>query len=248
MLAGKEPELLQAAAEFTAHRPLTSLHTYTSDLSPSIHSQQSPGNDRTALDHHVLGDGREMHTLGSYRIASLASNNSHEIPSPRREDLLELKVALAELYAACTRSGSVGDLWVSLLSREHARVDWKKMFEQIDHRRFATFGLVHGLLRRIHNYPMVVEARMTDEEKQLLSSIDVEPIPAARDRPRTGSHRHAAPAPVDHRKLTLKVAGKMDGSRCDDELVSMFGNPFAELLELVAKRQVVSTYAPGSHY
>eukprot|EP00934_Nitzschia_sp_Nitz4_P002291 Nitzschia sp. Nitz4//scaffold286_size23798//583//3103//NITZ4_008445-RA/size23798-augustus-gene-0.11-mRNA-1//1//CDS//3329545723//2291//frame0 len=32
-------------------------------------------------------------------------------------------------------------------------IDWNELFNRIDHRRFFTFGQIHGLVTRIHNYP-----------------------------------------------------------------------------------------------
>jgi hypothetical protein len=32
-------------------------------------------------------------------------------------------------------------------------LDWKDLFQRIDHRRFVTFGLIHGLISRIHCFP-----------------------------------------------------------------------------------------------
>jgi len=33
-------------------------------------------------------------------------------------------------------------------------IDWKEVFECLDHRRFATFGVIHGLIQRVHQYPI----------------------------------------------------------------------------------------------
>jgi hypothetical protein len=131
--------------------------------------------------------------------------------------------------------------------------------------------LVHGLLQRMHCYPMVLHSTFDEEERQLLSATtpEADTIGASYEFPtlsrersvRSASagsqsrHQQATPAvrqaptnPRDDRKTALRVAHLMDGTRCDDEIVSVIGRPLEELLEMVHDRSVACTYAPGIHY
>jgi hypothetical protein len=182
----------------------------------------------------------------------------------RPEDETALKTALAELYCACHGNISIGDLWVQLLSSRtnstpKSNVKWRKVFHRIDHRRFASFGLVHGLIRRIHCYPMAENDTLEDDERDIRVISDLGPaaswsglacLPANRTTS-AGSHArqhpHQQPSSQE-RAMALRVSHLMDGRRCDDEIVSTIGRPIEELLEMVRDRTVTCVYAPGRHY
>lgn len=129
---------------------------------------------------------------------------------------------------------------------EQGAMDWKEVFEFFDHRRFATFGVVHGLLRRVHNYPRAVKARREEEiafdgqRETLVNGDDQgERLISIRDTSQT------SPATT----TAFRVASMMDGTKCDDELVSEFEKPLDELLELVestGRFRVMSTYSSGT--
>ena len=42
-------------------------------------------------------------------------------------------------------------------------IDWKEAFNFFDHRRFVTFGVIHGLIRRIHEFPIAIKSEIRDE-------------------------------------------------------------------------------------
>ena len=42
-------------------------------------------------------------------------------------------------------------------------IDWKDVFELFDHIRFVTFGVIHGLIQRLHEYPIAYDI-VTEEE------------------------------------------------------------------------------------
>ena len=44
-----------------------------------------------------------------------------------------------------------------------AKIDWEMAFDFFDHRRLITFGLVHGLIRRVHQYPLAHEVVIAQE-------------------------------------------------------------------------------------
>jgi len=151
------------------------------------------------------------------------------------------------------------------------------MFQLIEHRRLMSFGLVHGLVRRVHNFPIVANANFTENERKVIaasmeSSEQLHSIPAVvyRDRSasregrghphhhhhhRVSSHHsqqlHHSQQPMSkesQQKMALMLAYMMDGRHCDDELVCRFEKPLPELFEMVADRHIVHTYAPGTSY
>jgi len=269
MLAGDHPALHHAAVNYVERRHLHGPSGH-SDLSPSLHSISPVPQDHTnsgdsgtgsapTRDSQHLGvspftgpDGRDLYP-SSFRLASAASNASHDIPTPPRRHSPDLAVAVAELYSACNRNVSIGDMWINLLSgrtRTNRSVNWKKMFQRIDHRRFTSFGLVHGLLRRVHNYPLLVDRPALSEiEKNLLRATEIEQHHLTRERSRGASQRfHQQPNPIDDRKATLMASSLMDGMHCDDEIVCKVGRPLTEVFDLLPKQHIVCTYAPGVIY
>ena len=74
-------------------------------------------------------------TLGVSLLDSLAlsPSESHHLESLRRT-------------ANYKSSGAFGN-------ESSVPLDWKDVFKRMDHRRFITFGLIHGLITRIHAYP-----------------------------------------------------------------------------------------------
>ena len=149
-------------------------------------------------------------------------------------------------------------------------VDWKKMFRILDHRRLVSFGLVHGIIRRIHNYPMVVDGIAAMGQEQGAPPPSSASVPIARDESRlfTSSQRHlpheqpqqqqpssalhALPLASMHtteqqeaNKLRQRVLSMMNGRHCDDELVSTFEKSLEDLFDIVQGRRIVSTFAPA---
>ena len=62
---------------------------------------------------------------------------------------------------------------------EDNMIDWIEALDFIDHRRFITFGLIHGLIRRVHRFPVAhdvlgVELELTDPMS--LVSLDSEDL------------------------------------------------------------------------
>jgi hypothetical protein len=92
--------------------------------------------------------------------------------------------------------------------------DWNAAFKNFDHRRFATFGIVHGLLRRVHVYPFVVEINHGHDYQNGLTN----------GHGRVDDEMH---------ELASRIAVRMDGTRSDDELVCEFEKPFHELVSVV---------------
>jgi len=119
---------------------------------------------------------------------------------------------------------SPNDYYLERLKRKRGcnSINWGSIFESFDHRRFVSFGLVNGLLERVHNYPLL-----------LYHGTSARPL-------RNGSNERSWPS------IVHDVAKRMDGVHCDDHIVSLFQQPFQELIELVEKEpgaKVLSIYS-----
>lgn len=138
---------------------------------------------------------------GSFRFAasSFQQQSYHHtlrdvpkaIPLPqKRNDYNEIAVALTELYCSCHRGISFGDLLLSLVSSSTSKnnvhknqnllhpfstdrcIDWEKIWSLIDHRRFIIFGIVNGLLKRVHNYPLIIDENHDADDKEPINKDD----------------------------------------------------------------------------
>jgi hypothetical protein len=127
-------------------------------------------------------------------------------------------------------------------------IDWKEAFEVLDHRRCMTFGVVRGLLRRVHNFPLACVSKKGGIYPEATQMND--PTYASTDMQKQGV---ASPSTVSNNGLKVsfslasRIAAMMDGSKSDDELVCEFERPLDELIELVERsgKKVVSIYAPA---
>lgn len=185
-------------------------HMRGGDVSPSLLSM-SPGTltndeckgmepkyyssltDRDGAGSYNFGSGsykQHQAELTTMQAANLRSVPSHEQQSslsspPRSQQRIveetELKNVIAELYCACNRNISIGELWMNLICETGGQysstlraatpssLDWKKMFTLLEHRRMTAFGLVHGLIRRVHNFPTVVNSYFTASERKIIA-------------------------------------------------------------------------------
>jgi Nitrogen permease regulator 2 len=140
---------------------------------------------------HSGGSGSSYQAFLLHNHLAVSSFHSHhqtlrDVPKSvshhNKKDYDELSVALVELYCSCHRGISIGDLILSLVSSQNheniiksqnllnpfstnRKIDWKKICGMIDHRRFAIFGIVNGLLKRVHNYPIVIHDSHEAEKK-----------------------------------------------------------------------------------
>lgn len=62
-----------------------------------------------------------------------------------------------------------------------AGINWKDAFDYFDHRRFVTFGVIYGLIRRAHEYPLAYDMKIVDgtsapSQEQSVSDPDVSSI------------------------------------------------------------------------
>ena len=282
---------------------------------------------------NLLGGGGGSQRSSNFRHAMLAASSLEreqasflEGAQRHLDDRKQLKVALSELYCACNRNLSFGDLWLSLtvelptsldvptlnksahrgtgsftnyirprkdslteydmseneavafspmescylesLRYRPAMVDeknktnqsngkisvsslstslptnWNGIFKEFDHRRFITFGVINGLLTRVHSYPFFAGSFAERRRNSLRDSTFSLVIPPESTR----LQMKIESIEEKNFQLAKSVAAMMDGTRFDDELVCTFEKPFNRLVELVEKysgKKVSQIYARG---
>jgi hypothetical protein len=105
---------------------------------------------------------------------------------------------------------------------------------------------VHGLIKRVHNFPLLADFSAEDVEN--MRRIDAALGPSLPHRPRSlmslqqhrNEHRNGE---VEKRKLVLRAAAMMDGQHCDDELVCALDLPLERIFELFRGKRIVSVFA-----
>jgi hypothetical protein len=105
-------------------------------------------------------------------------------------------------------------------------INWNEIFKEFDHRRFITFGVVNGLLIRVHSYPFFLGP--FPERRRFTASLVLPP---------ESTRLHVNKNTIEEKNFHFAkaVANMMDGTRFDDELVCAFEKPFNQLVELVEK-------------
>ena len=103
-------------------------------------------------------------------------------------------------------------------------IDWKEAFNFFDHRRFVTFGVIHGLIRRIHEFPIAIKSEIRDEpsvpENQPAVKIQVR-IPDVKRRTGQNSLRR-------HKSLGLEeLKGNVDPLPAFPTLLRGLSNDFS---------------------
>ena len=170
-------------------------------------------------------------------------DSQNHVPLPPKGRHM-IKCALAQLYSSCKRSTSFGDVLLSKLEKdtgtaEYSELDWKVCLDSIDHRRFITFGIIHGLIRRVYCFPFAFSAAnensgdtpsnpgFTDGS----SSVSPEQEISATSRYEEITKEDEPDDPLA--KFAENVAQTMDGTKCDDDLTCRFETPLPELIEMV---------------
>lgn len=329
-------------SEHGSNRPAT--HTtgsVSAHFTPSSYPPRTMG---------LLGGSQQSYSFRSTMVMAESMDREASTTSRRAEENRIWKSAIAELYCACNRNVSFGDLWLSLAaeaptqvvtvpnqaersgksnrhpgsmqrhlssrrkesiaedfpgesvdnSSAHATsslveslalspsethrleslrqgnglkagfgVNWDDFFKQIDHRRFLTFGLIHGLLERVHAFPCfpypfpdVPESRSaspasgsgdmgiyanTWSQGSMINPSTTASVTSGF----AGNFGHKQSLKKRFleqkaHKFARNVAQMMDGRRCDDELACYFEKPYKKLTELVenyGERKVITFYA-----
>ena len=158
---------------------------------------------------------------------------------------------------------------------QHYDIDWNEVFEYFDHRRLISFGIIHGLIKRVHEYPWAYDKISRENDKIFPDNSvvkdeyysEAERMYSKHSSSRTGSSitvegqnnastthsKTELPSnqnPAMLKKLAKKVSESMDGSKCDDELCCIYRQPLDSLKQLVTKyenKSITSLYSTCSH-
>lgn len=277
MLAGKESKLLQDAMDFVIKKSSLSSSTAvvhgdsSTDPSQGISPNQfTPGSSYPPRNMSLLGSS---HKSSNFKYAMMLANSlENEVSiSIGDADQRNIKMAISELYCACNRNISFGELWVALTQKKPVRrrssileendrgaldslaispietfqrvdgnrkhsfdgdnIDWDIFFRQFDHRRFISFGIVNGLIHRVHEYPYF--PGIFPKKKPFVA--------------KQGSTKQKKSELAEEKayQLARHVSSLMDGTRCDDEFACIFEKPYVKLVHLVEKygeRKIVSIH------
>ena len=122
--------------------------------------------------------------------------------------------------------------------------NWNGIFKEFDHRRFITFGVINGLLTRVHSYPFFA-GPFPERRKMSLRDPNMNLV-----IPPESTRLHMKREATEEKSFQLakSIAAMMDGTRFDDELVTCFEKPFNQLVELVEKysgKKVSQIFARG---
>ena len=252
-------KLLQKAVEFIVKRhantptAFSGATTRPSGASPEVSTsprtrlldQNQSNLMSSSLQMESLREGPLVGRAAARRAISASPNSSntqeHFVSVTKREDYDEIRKAVAEFFCALQRMTSIGDLWISLVTRRipsgtSSAINWKKMFQIFDHRRLATFGQVHGLIRRVHAFPLLL-----DRERTTLSSVSADVYQKNREQDRAArsfGQPKSCVAAEKRRKATSLAASMMDGMTCDDAIVSACEMPFDEILQLFPNSRI----------
>lgn len=227
---------------------------YNSDSSPEL-GGMSPSTDlllghfqsqNLASTFDSTGQQVRRPLAASHHSSVAAQSTASDVPIA---DFAFLRSAITEFYLSCNRNHSVGQNWIELVGRTGPTnsMDWKRAFRMLDHRRLVAFGVVHGIIQRLHNYPMLV-----DNATHVALSLEAQALPKPVDMASPERSVSASPFVVvstqqlyqaEKRKRTIQAANLLDGTHCDDQLVCELELPLEEIFSLLDGKKIVSVFA-----
>jgi hypothetical protein len=249
-----KPKLLEEAVEFVVKRRAVLAWTRSAtwnrsgSQSPVTSRDQDLGQCHSDSNMEPIGDG-------SYPRMTSGGSLHRNIPIAdilQRQEIEDVKTAISEFCSACERRWCIGDVWISLVTQQNSpkttltSTVWRKMFHLVDHRRLVTFGVVHGLLRRVHNFPLLLRTTPLDEWTHgevgnSTGQLDHD----IRWKNPAGPQHH-----VKHeqqrrrqRELVRRAVQLLDGTHCDDELVCELEMPLFAIFDLVPGEMITSIYS-----
>lgn len=206
----------------------------------------------TSLDVPTLNNSahRGTSSASNYRRSRLDSLTEYDMSeneavafSPMETSYLE---SVRSRPAVVDEKGNANQIngKMSVSSSTSSPTNWNAIFKEFDHRRFVTFGVINGLLSRVHSYPFFPGSFPERRKISLLDSNSSLVIPPESAR----LHKRRESAEEKSFQLAKSIAAMMDGTRFDDELVCTFEKPFNQLVELVEKysgKKVSQIFARG---
>lgn len=150
------------------------------------------------------------------------------------KEIEPMKNALAQIYASCNRSQSFGEILMKKVSMGNVVVaaaasskkasasitpsseslEWKTVFDYFDHRRLITFGVIRGLIKRIHRYPLAYEiigdnkhdANTEEADNDNGDPVEVQSVMAASDPSEFDLHSHRKTSIADSVDVSVVAA------------------------------------------
>lgn len=164
-----------------------------------------------------------------------------------------LKNALAMFYCSCERNKSFGDILIEKVTESfatksptHHDIPWKDVFDRIDLHRFITFGVIYGLIRRIHEIPYVLDREFCPYTVEPTVTLEDALEDVTLDKPKQSNTRSKRSNNDHDLRLAFQIESDINGMKCDDELSCMYNMPLQRLMELVrffVKKEVITVYS-----
>jgi hypothetical protein len=159
-----------------------------------------------------------------------SENNDVIVSSPMEASILE---SMKRNWSASTSQERNNVRTTNNKPIKSSLPDWKYVFKDFDHRRFITFGIVHGLLIRVHAYPFFSGLFFPDKRVDTRGSSVLYDSSGMSSRQHI-NFRHEMNEEKNF-QLAKAASADMDGTRCDDELVCKFNLPLSKIVELVER-------------
>jgi len=77
--------------------------------------------------------------------------------APMTSPIFRGDIASPGAGAGGSSSGACGSAGTPKKKKKDMKIDWSEAFDYFDHRRIITFGIIHGLIRRVHSYPLAFD-------------------------------------------------------------------------------------------
>ena len=104
-------------------------------------------------------------TIGDVWVNKLVDNTGKKAENPNEKHSSDAKTQHFESDKKDTKKRSTSlDSISSSGGYKDVEIDWKEVFEFLDHIRFVTFGVIHGLIQRLHEYPVAYNVINSDKD------------------------------------------------------------------------------------
>jgi Nitrogen permease regulator 2 len=242
----KESALLNEAVAFVVRRQAFSAKETgenADDRSDSSHGSSPSGRNSASQRPQASSDLSKETLFSNPRTGGTFNSSVQEtmqmtLSSLDPQLLLSLKAAIANFYFTCNRRQTFGDSWISLIASSQQKTETRKIFRLLDHRRLATFGIVHGLITRVRGYPLLVSrpafVNNKIESPSILHRWPQEPVS-------TQQSKHTREEEAMLKKECASAL--MDGDHCDDEIVCAVGLCISDIMAFYGTGDVMTVYS-----
>lgn len=200
---------------------------------PNIPRNEDQRNSKTAVAelYSLCNRNISFGNLWIILISEPASQSTNQKASSNRKNSIGEEASERDTSIENLCFSPVETSNLEALRKSNNNVDWDDFFKQFDHRRFFSFGLVHNLVQRVHEFPYFPGFFPERKPKHRQTGTD------------SKSNSRSELKEEKSYLLARDVASHMDGTRCDDEFVCIYEKPYKQLVALVEKisgKKVVS--------